>query len=49
MEAAITSETLENFFQTTWRYKPEDRHLHTRRRDNLKSYIYAFVFLLPAS
>jgi hypothetical protein len=28
MEAAITSETLVNFYQTTRRYNPEDRHLH---------------------
>jgi hypothetical protein len=38
MEAARTSETLVNFFQTTRRYNPEDSHLHTRRRENLKSY-----------
>jgi hypothetical protein len=38
MEAATTSETLENFYQTTHRYNPEDSHLHTRRRENLKSY-----------
>jgi hypothetical protein len=28
MEAARTSETLVNFYQTTWRYNPEDGHLH---------------------
>jgi hypothetical protein len=27
MEAAETSETLVNFYQTTWRYNPEDSHL----------------------
>jgi hypothetical protein len=27
MEAAGTSETLENFYQTTRRYNPEDSHL----------------------
>jgi hypothetical protein len=27
MEAAKTSETLENFYQTTQRYNPEDSHL----------------------
>jgi hypothetical protein len=37
MEAASTSETLVNFYQTTWRNIPEDSHLHTRRRENLKS------------
>jgi hypothetical protein len=28
MEAASTSETLVNFYQTTWHYNPEDSHLH---------------------
>jgi uncharacterized protein YecA (UPF0149 family) len=27
MEAARTSETLVNFYQTTWGYNPEDSHL----------------------
>jgi hypothetical protein len=27
MEAAGTSETSVNFYQTTWRYNPEDSHL----------------------
>jgi hypothetical protein len=27
METATTSETSVNFYQTTWRYNPEDRHL----------------------
>jgi hypothetical protein len=30
--------TLVNFYQTTRRYNPEDSHLRTHRRDNLKSY-----------
>jgi hypothetical protein len=38
MEAAGTSETLVNFYQTTRRYNPEDNHLRTHRRENLKSY-----------
>jgi hypothetical protein len=39
MEAArTTSETLVNFYQTTRRYNPEDSHLRTHRRENLKSY-----------
>jgi hypothetical protein len=39
MEAASTPETLVNFYQTTRRYNPEDSHLHTRSRENLKSYL----------
>jgi hypothetical protein len=38
MEAARTSETSVNFYQTTRRYNPEDSHLRTHRRKNLKSY-----------
>jgi hypothetical protein len=38
MEAARTSETLVNFYQTPRRYNPEDNHLRTHRRQNLKSY-----------
>jgi hypothetical protein len=38
MEAARTSETLVKFYQTTRRYNPEDSHLRTHRRENLKSY-----------
>jgi hypothetical protein len=38
MEAARTSETLVNFYQTTQCYNPEDSNLHTHRRENLKSY-----------
>jgi hypothetical protein len=30
--------SLVNFYQTTWRYNPEDSHLRTHHRDNLKSY-----------
>jgi hypothetical protein len=37
MEAARTSETLINSYQTTRCYNPEDSHLHTHRRENLKS------------
>jgi hypothetical protein len=33
---SIISETFVNFYQTTRRYDPEDSHLHTRRRENLK-------------
>jgi hypothetical protein len=38
MEAAGTSETSINFYQTTRRYNPEDSHLRTHRHENLKSY-----------
>jgi hypothetical protein len=38
MEAASTSETSVNFYQTTRRNNPEDSHFHTRRRENLKSH-----------
>jgi hypothetical protein len=31
MEASRTSEMMVNFYQTIWRYNPEDSHLHTRR------------------
>jgi hypothetical protein len=37
METVSTSETSVNFYQTTRRNIPEDRHAHTRRRENLKS------------
>jgi hypothetical protein len=38
MGAASISETSVNFYQTTWRYNPEDSHLHTWHHENLKSY-----------
>jgi hypothetical protein len=37
MEAARTSETLVKCYQTIRRYNPEDGHLRTHRRENLKS------------
>jgi hypothetical protein len=37
MDAARTFETLVNFWQTTQHYNPEDSHLHTHCRENLKS------------
>jgi hypothetical protein len=40
MEAASTSETSVNFYRTTRRNKPEDSHLYTRRRENLKSHSF---------
>jgi hypothetical protein len=38
MEALGTSETLVSAYQTTGRNIPEDSHLRTHRRENLKSY-----------
>jgi hypothetical protein len=35
---ANTSGTSVNFYQTTRRNIPEESHLHTRRRENLKSH-----------
>jgi hypothetical protein len=49
MEAASTSETSVNFYQTTRRYNPEDSHLHTRRRENLKSYNTMLIYVLLES
>jgi hypothetical protein len=37
MEAVSTSETSVNFYQTTRHDIPEDSHLHTHRREDLKS------------
>jgi hypothetical protein len=45
MEVASTSETSVNFYQTTRRYNPEDSHLNTRRRENLKSHATGFFVL----
>jgi hypothetical protein len=39
MEAAKSSETLVNLYQTTRRRNPEDSHIRTNRRENLKSYL----------
>jgi hypothetical protein len=38
MEAARTSETSVNLYQTTRRNITEESHVHTRRRENLKSH-----------
>jgi hypothetical protein len=40
-EAASTSETPVNVFQTTRCNNPEDNYLHSRSRENLKSEINA--------
>jgi hypothetical protein len=41
METIGTSETSVNFYQTTQRNIPEGNHLHTRRRENLKSQLFS--------
>jgi hypothetical protein len=38
MEAASTSETSVNFYQTARPNNPEDNRPHTRRRENLRSH-----------
>jgi hypothetical protein len=38
IEATSTSEMSVDFYQTTWSNNPEESHLHTRRRENLKSH-----------
>jgi hypothetical protein len=38
MEAASTSETSVNFYQTTWSNNPEYSHFHIRRPESLKSH-----------
>jgi hypothetical protein len=42
-EYSRTSETSVNFYETTRRNIPQCYHLHTRRRENLKSHLYARV------
>jgi hypothetical protein len=48
MEAVRTSQKTINFYQTTRRNIPEDSHIHTRRRENLKFHqdfiIYYSIF-----
>jgi hypothetical protein len=39
VEAASTSETLHNSYQSTRRYNRDDSHLHSHRRENLNSNI----------
>jgi hypothetical protein len=41
MEAASTSETSVNLYQTTLLNNPEDSHLHVRRRENLKPKLFS--------
>jgi hypothetical protein len=44
MEAVSTSITSVNFYETVRRNIPEDSHLHTRRRENLKSHLVLFRY-----
>jgi hypothetical protein len=45
MEAAMTSETLVNFYQTTRRYNLEDSHLRNHRRENFKpNFTFTYQF-----
>jgi hypothetical protein len=46
MEAARTSETLVNFYQTTRRNNPDDSYLHTRRREDPKSHGFKGAYCL---
>jgi hypothetical protein len=39
-----TSETSVNFYQSTWRCKPEDGHLHTHHGKNHKSYFVNIIY-----
>jgi hypothetical protein len=41
MEAVSITETSASFYESTRRNIPEDSHLHTRSRKNLKSHIHA--------
>jgi hypothetical protein len=43
MEAASTSETLVDFYQTTRSNNSEDSHLHIHQCENLKSQFYSNV------
>jgi hypothetical protein len=45
MDAASTDKTSVNFFHTTRRNNPEDSHLHTRRRENLKYHLVQIMML----
>jgi hypothetical protein len=44
MEAECASEMLVYFSETTQRNIPEGYHLHTCRRENVKSNLYSFVY-----
>jgi hypothetical protein len=43
MEAARTSETLVNFYQTTRRYNPEDSHLLNSTETSIKTHWEVYI------
>jgi hypothetical protein len=45
MEALNTFEMSVNFYQTTRLKIPEDSHLHTRRRENMKYHPETFLLI----
>jgi predicted DNA-binding protein (MmcQ/YjbR family) len=47
--APRTSEALVNFYQTIRRYNPQDSHLRTHRRENLRSYLKKSWVLVGSS
>jgi hypothetical protein len=46
METSSTSETSVNFYQSIRRNNPQDSHLHTRRRENLKPHKFKIIHML---
>jgi hypothetical protein len=47
MKVVGTFEMTVNFYRTIRRNMPEDNHLHTRRRDNLKSQkVFCLTFVV---
>jgi hypothetical protein len=49
MDAESASETSANFYKTTLRKIPNEGHLHTRRRENLKYHFINRVFFTSFS
>jgi hypothetical protein len=46
MEEVSTSETSVSMYQTTQCNNPEDNHIHSRRRENLKSHASFCIYYL---
>jgi hypothetical protein len=46
LEVASITETSADFYQTTQRVSPEDKHLHTRRLENLKYHLHTLMLLV---